>query len=176
MRQADHHAVDAAERRNQEVDFHRPPPPAQRPVEEQWTPSHPPAYYLPRPPPKAKRPLPRPLRYRNAPLMIGTTGPVHLRLEAPIVDLPTSTPINPAHPPRPPPALPIPAEAVQAPTTTRHSLPQSAQEGPRTKQIRWKPCPRDEHGNPIVPLSADASTNVPLGGFAPINRQEASIT
>ena len=256
MGQADHHAVDAAEQRDQEVDLHRPPPPAQHPVEEQWTPSHPPAYYLqpdttrtgtdyhqemeqarlahleaaarwedqchwnrqrreeaerresaasdpndwdariqylaalgqayskspPRdpkaqgtqpsiakkadPPPKAKRPLPRPLRYRNAPLMIGTTGPVHLRPEA---HLPTTTPIKPAHPPRPPPALPIPAEAVRAPTTTRHSLPQPAQEGPQTKQIRWKPFPRDEHGNPIVPLPADGSMiqNVPLGGFAP---------
>ena len=121
------------------------------------------------PPPKAKRPLPSPLRYRNAPLMIGTTGPVHLRPEAPIVDLPTSTPINPAHPPRPHPPLPIgfPAEAVQAPTTMKHSLPQPAQEAPRTKQIRWKPFPRDEHGNPIVPLPADGSMNVPLGGFAP---------
>ena len=48
------------------------------------------------PPPKAKRPFPRPLRYRNAPPMIGTTGSVHLRPEAP-VDLLTSTPINPAH-------------------------------------------------------------------------------
>ena len=46
MGQADHHAVDAAEQRNQEVDLHRPPPPAQRPVEEQWILSHPPAYYL----------------------------------------------------------------------------------------------------------------------------------
>ena len=293
MGQADHHAVDAAEQRDQEVDLHRPPPPAQHPVEEQWTPSHPPWYYLqpdttrtgtdyhqemeqarlahleaaarwedqchwnrqrhedseaerresaasdpndwdariqylvalgqvysksrPRaqgtqpsiakkadPPPKAKRPLPRPLiakkadppqarpparpliakkahpppkaktllprplRYQNAPLMIGTTGPVHLRPEA---HLPTTTPIKPAHPPRPPPALPSPAEAVRAPTTTRHSLPQPAQEGPQTKQImiRWKPFPRDEHGNPIVPLPADGSMiqNVPLGGFAP---------
>ena len=43
------------------------------------------------PPPKAKTPLPRPLRYQNAPLMIGTTGPVHLRPEA---HLPTTTPIN----------------------------------------------------------------------------------
>ena len=96
---------------------------------------------------------------------------------APPPKLPASAPTTPAHPPRPPiSALPQPVQEPPASTTLKHPLPQPAQQGPPNKQGRSKDFPRDQSGNPLVPMPAAPAVDLAKVGAPTRKGPPASFT
>ena len=111
--------------------------------------------------------------------MIGTADAVQ---PPPPAGLPGPTPMTPVYPLRPPiAALPKPQEAP-APPTSKHPLPQPAQDGPPTNQICAKSFPRDADGKPCVSPPAVDPLNVgmptpkgPPAEIVPTSRRRSSM-